>query len=93
MTGSERTLRETLVRLIHQAGIFGLRDENLDAAFISGDVNPRLRDIGIDSLSEMELCIGIESELGVSIVPAELEKLEDLETLVIRIAKFAAPGR
>ena len=88
MTESERTLRENIVRLVHQAGIFGLRDDDLENTFISGAVNPNLKDIGIDSLSEMELCIGIENELGVSIVPAELEKLATLDAICQRIQQL-----
>ena len=90
MALSELTLRQTLIRLVHQAGIFGLRDDGLEEAFISGQVNPNLKDIGIDSLSEMELCIGIENELGVSIVPAELEKLATLDAVVARIQQLQA---
>jgi acyl carrier protein len=90
MPNSEHDLRKTLVRLVHQAGIFGLRDDDLEDAFISGEVNPNLKDMGIDSLSEMELCIGIENELGVSIVPAELERLATLGAVVDRIQQLRA---
>ena len=90
MALSDVRLRQTLIRLVRQAGIFGLRDDDLEEAFISGEANPNLKDIGIDSLSEMELCIGIENELGVSIVPAELEKLATLEAVVARIQQLQA---
>lgn len=89
MAESERILRQHLVRLIHQAGIFGLRDDDLEDPFISGDVNPSLEDIGIDSLSELELCIGIENELGVTISPAELVELTRLDHIIDRIGREA----
>ena len=90
MPGDEYVLRGTLTGLVRQAGIFGLRDDDLEKAFISGEVDPNLKDIGMDSLSEMELCIGIENELGVSIVPAELEKLATLDAVVARIQQLQA---
>jgi acyl carrier protein len=88
MKESERSLRRTLVALIHQAGILGLRDDDLQEAFISGATNPTLPDIGTDSLSEMELCIAIEEELGVAIAPAELGKLITLEALLERVDRL-----
>ena len=80
-----QALREHLVRLIHQSGIFGLREADLEEPFIRGEVNPELAEIGMDSLSEMELCIAIENELGVSIVPVELERMKRLDDLFDRI--------
>jgi acyl carrier protein len=82
---SDSDSRSVLVRLIREAGIFGLRDDALEDKFISGDANPHLADIGVDSLSEMELCIGIENHWGVSITPVELEKLATLDSLLERI--------
>ena len=85
MTESERTRRQTLARLLYNAGIFGLTDDNIEDEFISGNINPKLRDLGIDSLSEMELCIGIENEFGVSIAPTDLQELATMEALLNRI--------
>jgi len=85
VTEAERTRRQTLARLLYEAGIFGLTDEDIEEEFISGNINPKLTDIGIDSLSEMELCIGIENEFGVSIAPTELHNLATLDDLLDRI--------
>ena len=85
MTGPEQVLLEVVVRPVRQAGIFGLREDELEVAFIGRKVTPNLKNIGMNSLSEMELRIGIENELRVSIIPAELEKLDSLNNLLNRI--------
>lgn len=86
----ERELRLTLATLVHTAGIFGLREEGLEREFLEGKVDVQLSALGMDSLSAMELCIGIEQELGVSIVPTELTQLKTLGDLVGRIKKLQA---
>jgi len=82
---AEKEVRTRLSHIVVNSGIFGLRDQGLEQSFIDGEASPALRDIGIDSLSEMELCIGIENEFGVTIVPAELERLGTLGAVVNRI--------
>jgi acyl carrier protein len=85
VTPEESDLRRTLVRLVNEAGIFGLRDDNLEEGFIAGTEDPQLSEMGIDSLSEMELCIAIENTFHVSIVPAELQKFQCLGDVLRRI--------
>jgi acyl carrier protein len=86
LSPADRDVRALLVTLIRKAGIFGLKDGNLEQSFIDGRENPRLDSIGIDSLSQMELCIAIENEFGVSVVPSELEEMRTLEDLMTRIS-------
>jgi acyl carrier protein len=86
LSPAERKVRVNLVTLIRKAGIFGLKDGNLEQPFIDGRENPRLDSIGMDSLSQMELCIGIENEFGVAVVPSELEEMGTLEDLMTRIS-------
>jgi acyl carrier protein len=88
--GSEhdRHTREALVHMVRVAGIFGLRDDDLEQDYIDGAIDPRLDSIGMDSLSEMELCIAIENEWGVSIVPAELGELKTLDGILNRADKL-----
>ena len=92
MLEEETALRQKLVELVHAAGIYGLREESLEEAFVSGTVDPHLKEIGIDSLSEMELCIAIEREFGVEIVPADISKLDTLMGLTRRIARLQDVG-
>ncbi len=42
----------------------------------------RIEDMQMDSLSIMELCISIELDTGVSILPEEMVQIESLEALV-----------
>lgn len=81
----ERNHRTHLAQMLQASGVFGLRDQGLENDFIAGHANPTLNDLGIDSLAEMELCVVIENELGVSIVPDELGGLKTLEGLLRRI--------
>jgi acyl carrier protein len=77
--------RSELAHMLRASGVFGLRDQGLEDDFIAGRTNPLLADLGIDSLAEMELCIAIENEFGVSIVPADLGDLKTLEGVLQRI--------
>ena len=77
--------RARLAAMLRSAGAFGLRDQGFEDDFIRGAVDPQLSDLGIDSLAEMELCIAIENEMGVSIIPAELGDLSTLGGLLHRI--------
>lgn len=79
--------RSTLVQMLRNAGIFGLRDDNLEQDFVLGVVNPLLKDLGLDSLSEMELCIAVENTFNVSISPASLSRFSSLDDLVTRITE------
>lgn len=79
--------RLTLVRMLSDVGIFGLRDDNLEEDFVLGLVNPSLKDLGIDSLSEMELCIALENRFDVSISPTSLSRFSSLDELVRYVAR------
>jgi len=87
MSEIKRELRKALVQMLYVAGIFGLRDDNLESEYIEGKIDPGMDNIGIDSLSEMELCIAIERRWGVSIVPEELGSLKTLNGIIERVGK------
>lgn len=78
-------LRAELAQMLRESGVFGLHDQGLEEDFVAGLTNPLLADLGIDSLAEMELCIAIEEEFNVSIVPAELGGLKTLGGVLWRI--------
>ena len=87
METAETEMRRILTRVLLEAGVFGLRDQELEDEFISGAINPSLKSLGIDSLSEMELCIGIENEWGISFSPIQLVKLASLDDVVRKMQK------
>lgn len=55
------------------------------SGFLAGEHDIRFEEFDIDSLASMELCIAIETELGVSIAPAELPELGSLMAVVRRV--------
>jgi acyl carrier protein len=85
MSTTDHDVRTRLVEILVEVGIFGLRDEGLESAFVNGEANPALSVLGIDSLSEMELCIAIENYYNVTIIPMELEQMHTLEDVLHRI--------
>lgn len=87
MTESE--IRLSIAELLRDAGIFHLRDENVERAFIDGSYDAHLDQIGIDSLAAMELCIGLEVHWGSTLVPEDLNRVGTLQSLV-RIVKKGA---
>jgi NitT/TauT family transport system ATP-binding protein len=65
--GSETLVRESLTHTLRNIGLHAIHDSGNEEEFVRGVIDFSLREIIIDSLSEMELCIGIEEEFGVSI--------------------------
>lgn len=83
MTASE--IRQMLVEAMLGASVFGLRDQGLTDAFLAGEADVAIEALDMDSLGAMELCIAIEVNTGVEIVPDNLETLETLGALVAAI--------
>jgi hypothetical protein len=59
MTGN-RDSRRRLAELARSSGVLELRGQGLENDFVEGVVDPKLVELGIDSLAGMELCIAIE---------------------------------
>ncbi|HEX6121224.1 MAG TPA: acyl carrier protein [Dongiaceae bacterium] len=87
MTDSE--IRTTIAALLRDAGIFYLRDENVEREFIDGSFDATLGQMRFDSLAAMELCIALEANLGSALVPEDLNRVGSLQNLV-RIVKERA---
>ena len=81
MTVSENEVRKLLVRALDDASVFGIRDEALQQSFVDGRRDVAFAELDIDSLARMELCIAIEVETGVVIVPGDLEHMASLGEL------------
>lgn len=82
MEEAETEWRIRLVAMLRRCGAFGLRDLALEDSFVQGRFNPPMAALGFDSLSQMELCIALEDEAGISISPAELGELYSLGDLL-----------
>ena len=82
---TEPQIRAMLVEALEYASVIALRDKNLTEAFLSGTSEVAIDVLDMDSLAEMELCIAIEVNAGVSIVPERLRKIGTLGRLVALI--------
>jgi acyl carrier protein len=78
----ERDIRLAIVNGLHQAVAILFNDAEISEEFIAGKADMRIEDMQMDSLSIMELCISIELDTGVSILPEEMVQIESLEALV-----------
>lgn len=82
---TEREIRQMLVDAMLSASIFGVRDNGWTDAFLAGTRDILISDLEMDSLGAMELCIAVEVNTGVEIVPDDLASMATLETLVAAI--------
>lgn len=83
MTESE--IREIVADALDYAAVPQFRGSELRAQFVSGTRDVALADLDMDSLAVMELCIALETNSGVSILPAELAEFASLGSLVKRV--------
>jgi hypothetical protein len=82
---TEQQIRELVVEALEVSSVIALRDKNLGAAFLGGMADVPIAALDMDSLAEMEVCIAIEVNAGVSIVPDQLRKIGTLDRLVALI--------
>lgn len=69
---TEADIRQTIVTGLEQGSCFTLRDRGLRQAFLDGNHDIAFDELAADSLAIMELCIAIEVETGVSILPEDI---------------------
>ncbi len=79
---NDRDIRVAIVNGLHQASAILFKDADISEEFVAGKADMRIEDMQMDSLSIMELCISIELDTGVSILPEEMVQIESLEALV-----------
>jgi len=82
---TDQQVREMLVEALEYASVIALRDKNFGAGFLAGTSEVPIDALDMDSLAEMELCIAIEVNAGVSIVPERLRRIGTLDRLVALI--------
>ncbi|MBV1875809.1 MAG: hypothetical protein KUG50_04200, partial [Cycloclasticus sp.] len=62
MSASE--IRELILSIILESGALDAPDEKRQRAFIIGEIDLEFNEFDIESLTAMEICIGIELELN-----------------------------
>ena len=79
-------IRKRMIPILDEVNISELRSVSDQQDFINGELDLAFDEMDMDSLFSMELCIAIELELGVSIVPEQLNQLRSLQGLVQKIS-------
>lgn len=87
---TEADIRQVIADALVYAAVPRFRDSAEQADFVAGKRDIQLADLEIDSLAAMELCIAIETNSGVSIVPGELAEVGTLGALAKRVERALA---
>ena len=82
---TDADIRQMISTGLEQGSCFALRNNGWKEEFLAGRRDVAFADLDIDSLAIMELCIAIEVESGVSILPDEIVKCETLGAVVERV--------
>ena len=82
---TEQEIRTIIVDALEYANILSINEDSLLAFFVDGSEDVSLEQLDIDSLAAMELCIALEINAGVSIVPEDLQKMGTLNRLVTTV--------
>ena len=84
---TNQQVRTLIVEALEYSSVIALRDKNLTEAFLAGTHEVPIGLLDMDSLAEMELCIAIEVNAGVSVLPEQLRKIGSLGRLVAWVEK------
>lgn len=87
---TELEIREVIADALDYAAVPRFRGSELRNQFVAGATDILFDDLEIDSLAAMELCIALETNSGVSILPAELPEFGTLGALVKRVESVLA---
>lgn len=89
---NEQRIREVIADAFVYASVPGFSGSAEAAAFVSGEADIPVERFDIDSLAAMELCIAIELNLGVEIVPGDLADVKTLGGIVALAQERASAG-
>lgn len=74
-------MREVIISILRRSGASFSESEHLFEAFVKGEADVPMKNLHIDSLSTMEICILLEDEHSVSISPQQFGKFKNLSDL------------
>ena len=84
---TEQEIRTIIVEALEYANILSSDDDSGLPFFLDGSEDVFLNQLDIDSLDAMELCIALEINAGVTIVPDDLQRVGTLNRLVPTVRK------
>jgi len=79
------TSRLLLLELLISSGVYSLRESRNAEDFVAGTRAIKLKELDIDSLSAMEICIRLESTFQLSIAPETFLSFEYLDDILTAI--------
>jgi acyl carrier protein len=85
-------IRRSLAEAFRDSSVFFLRDGKLEEEFIEGRFDVNLDQLDVDSLAAMEICIALEANWGIALVPEDLQRVGSLQALV-RVVREAVSDR
>ena len=77
--------RLVLLELLISSGVYSLRESGNAEEFVAGTRAIKTKELDIDSLSAMEICIRLENRFQISIAPETLLSFEYLDDLMAAI--------
>lgn len=89
---TEAEIRQVISDALVYAAVPLFADSPEQADFLAGRRDIAMGEYEIDSLAAMELCIAIEANLGVEIVPGDLAEIATLGGIVALAQERAAAG-
>lgn len=78
-------VRRSIVHALRETGSLDHLDQSLIIALEAGDKDMSLKEIGIDSLTRMELMVAIELKYDTIIMPSEFSRLRTINDIVTRV--------
>lgn len=82
---TDQDARVVVLDALAYAGVLDGWPAERREAFLQGREDVALSSLGLDSLMVMELCIVLETNTGVSIVPEEVLRHDSLDAVVARL--------
>ncbi len=80
-------IRRSLAEVFRELRPYFLRDEKLEEEFINGCFDVNLDQLVVDSLAAMEICIALEANWGIALVPEDLQRIGSLQALVREVSE------
>jgi len=87
---TETEAREIVADALDAASVPRFRGSEARAQFVSLTRDIQFDELDVDSLAAMEICIAIEANVGVSLLPAELQEIGSLGALARRLESDSA---
>lgn len=77
--------RRTITDILRHASVFTLQNKNLEGAYTQGLCDIEMKELDMDSLAVMEICIALEMQHNLPLRPEDLLQINTLGELAARL--------